>query len=862
MDAIAITLNGSPVSGRPGMTILDLAREVGIKIPTLCHDPSLKPAGVCRICLVEEEKSARLLASCITPISTGMVINTESPAVIENRKVIVKLMLASHPESCVLCEKGNRCHLRSLAAELGIGRVDYYPMPKFSGTQEVNPFILRDLSKCVLCGKCIRADQELVVTGALDYLGRGFQAAPATVFNGPLETSECTFCGTCLTMCPTGALFEKGKPHLGTPAARVSSLCSYCGCGCNIFIETVDNKIVSVAPNPENSPNGRTLCAKGHFGFDYIHHHDRLKKPLIRKEGALQEAEWDEALDFAAKGLMECHSKYGPEALAFLGSSKCTNEENFLFQKIARAVFGTNNIDNGARLHSGASVESLPFGAMTNPLEDIEQSDAIFVFGSNPSASHPVASYAIKRAARFKGIPLVVVDPRKTGLAAIASAWVSIRPGKDASLLNGMAAAILETGSFDNAFVLANCTDLDELKKSVAPFDAKFVETSTGCTADQFTKIVSILKESKSPAIVYGHGVTRQAGASEIIRALVNLTLLKGSIGKQGGGIYPLDKENNGQGAWDMGCSPGRLPGSRRLDDQEAVHRFESSWQKPIPKTPGYSAPEMIQAAEAGNLRAMYVMGENPVRSFPNSPGVEKALGSLEFLIVQDLFLTETANLAHVVFPACSFAEKDGTFTNIERRVQRIRKAMEPLAQSRADFEVLHGLAERLGYPMEYDSVSKVTEEIASAIPGYAIHTAQRLSISDWGNGKVPLTPAAPLVTTEIKDGGFILLRGSSLFQFMGGTRTSRSSRLGSMKSAEGIEMNPSDALRLGVDEGEKVKISNGGSDVVTAVSLSDSLPKGILFCHYHDLAFSALFSLDPKSGGSASCTVRVEKES
>lgn len=882
MDAIAISLNGSPVSGRPGMTILDLAREVGIKIPTLCHDPSLKPAGVCRICLVEEEKSGRLLASCVTPIAAGMVINTESPAVIENRKVIVKLMLASHPESCVLCEKGNRCQLRTLAAELGIGRVDYYPMPKFTGTQEVNPFILRDLSKCVLCGKCIRADQELVVTGALDYLGRGFQATPATVFNGPLETSECTFCGTCLTMCPTGALFEKGKPHIGAPAARVSSVCSYCGCGCNIFMETIDNKIVSVAPNPENSPNGRTLCAKGHFGFDYVHNPDRLKRPLIRKDGALQDADWDEALDFAARGLMECHSKYGPEALAFFGSSKCSNEEDYLFQKVARAVFGTNNIDNGARLHSGASVETLPFGAMTNPLSDIELSDAIFVIGSNPSSSHPVASYAIKRAARFNGIPLVVVDPRKNGLASMATAWVSIRPGTDAAFLNGILAAILDSGSFDKAFVDANCTGIDELKKSLAPFDAKSVEKWTGCPPDVFSKILSILKESKSPAFVYGHGISRQAGAAESIRALVNLALLKGSIGRRGGGIYPLDKENNGQGAWDMGCSPVSLPGLRGLSDAEALRRFENSWQKPVPKKPGYRAPEMIRAAEAGKLKAMYIMGENPARSFPDYPGTESALGSLEFLVVQDLFLTETANLAHVVFPACSFAEKEGTFTNIERRVQRIRKAIEPFGESRTDFDILCLLSNRLGYPMNYGSVSEVTDEIASVVPHYggitfktteiggsfwpscdhALHGEERLSIHDWGNGKVPLAPAVPLVSPETRDGSFILVRGSSLFQFMGGTRTLKSARLRTMKGAEGVEINPSDALKLGLSEGETVKISNSRAEVRSTVSLSESLPVGMLFCPYHNRTLSALFSLVPDPGGAASCPIRVEKES
>ena len=462
MNNIAITLNGIPVSGRSGMSILELAQEVGVNIPTLCNDPYLRPVGACRICLVEEEKSGRLLASCVTPIAPGMVINTQSAAVIENRKVIVKLMLASHPESCLLCDKGNRCQLRKLAAELGIGYLDYYPMPHFTGTQELNPFILRDLSKCILCSKCIRADHELVVVGALDYLHRGFDAIPATTFDGPLEASECTFCGTCVTMCPTGALFERGKRHIGTVTTRTAGICSYCGCGCNIFLETLEDRLISVSPNPANGPNGKTLCVKGHYGQDYIHHPDRLQKPLIRKNGHTPGGRMGRSARFCSRGSARRPFSVWPGIDGVFGIFQVLERGRYLFQKIARSVFQTNNIDSGARLHSGASMDTIPFGAMTNPLQDIEDSDVILVIGSNPSASHPVAGYNIKRAARLKGASLLVVDPINTELASFATAWVPIQPGTDTIFLNGILRGLFASKVLDGEVEEKRITGLSE----------------------------------------------------------------------------------------------------------------------------------------------------------------------------------------------------------------------------------------------------------------------------------------------------------------------------------------------------------------------------------------------------------------
>jgi formate dehydrogenase alpha subunit len=822
-----------------------------------------------------------------------MLINTKSPAVIENRKVIVKLMLASHPESCILCDKGNRCQLRNIAAELGIGSLDYYQMPQYTGTQEVNPFIRRDLSKCIMCGKCIRADQELVVVGALDYMNRGFDAKPATLYDGPLEASECTFCGTCVTMCPTGALSERGKPHLGTIGTRTSSICSYCGCGCNIFLETLADRIVSVSPNPSNDLNGKTLCVKGHYGFEYVHHPDRLKKPMIRKDGELQEVEWDEALDFVAQGLRNCHAQYGPEGMAFLGSSKCTNEENYLFQKMARAIFGTNNVDNGARLHSGPSVETVPFGAMTNPLQDLEESDVILVAGSNPSASHPVAAYRIKRAVSLKGAKLIVIDPRKIDLVSFAAAWFPIPLGMDGVLLNGLIKGLLDSQGFDQDFVKEKTAGLAGFKASLASFERHTVEEQTGCPSALFDSILDLLVEAKSLALVYGHGITRQGIAHEAIRTLMNLALLKGSLGNKGGGLYPLDKENNGQGAWDMGSMPDRLPGYQSLDDEEGLQRFEKPWKRPIPRKPGVRAMEMIQGAETGSIKAMVVMGENPVRAFPDSPRIEKALSALDFLVVQDLFLTETARLAHAVLPACSFAEKDGTFTNMERRVQRIRKAIKPFQHSRPDWEILCDVSKQLGYPMDYGSVEEITQEIASLVPPYAgISMARlerggvfwpcpregpegdgRLSVRDWGPEKSALIPTQPRAAQQPQWAGkeevFLLVRGSTLNHFLGGTRSTRSSRLKSIKTTGSVEMNPFDARELGLKEGDSVTLFNptrggtqDGAAIPMVLSLSESLPRGMLFCPYFDHSSSALVSFSSDGSRVDTCQVRIKKES
>ncbi len=508
LDTITVTLDGQEVSGRSGMTVLELAGEAGVRIPTLCHDPHLKPAGACRICIVEDERSSALLASCITPIAPGMVINTASPRVLERRRVIVQLMLASHPDACFVCDKGNRCELRRIASELGIGLPGLQRIPLPAAIEEVNPFIERDLSKCILCAKCIRADQELVVQGAIDYFHRGFGCRPATLDDMPLEKSECTFCGTCVAMCPTGALAEKERPDRGTTSAVVATTCPACGCGCTVSLGVRDNRIVRVQPGRGTGVNKGALCVRGSYGYDFVHSSERLLTPMARVDGALREVSWDHALGVVAAELERIRAAYGPDSLAVLGSPRCTNEENYLLQRFARAVLGTNNVDNGSRLY--ASPVRLGLGrtlgspGTAGSLDALERSRMILVVGADPDSSAPVVAYAIRRAVKFGGARLVLVDPRKTALSPLASLWLRPRVGTDVALLNGLARVVVSEGLLNEPFVSARVYGLEAFSRSLEPFSADRVEEITGVPGDDLRRAARLFATARGASIVFG----------------------------------------------------------------------------------------------------------------------------------------------------------------------------------------------------------------------------------------------------------------------------------------------------------------------------------------------------------------------
>ncbi|HEY4711943.1 MAG TPA: molybdopterin-dependent oxidoreductase, partial [Dehalococcoidia bacterium] len=653
LQPITITLDGREVSGYLGMTILELAKESGVEIPTLCHDNHLPPTGACRVCLVENEQNGALLASCVTPIASGMVINTHSPRVIERRKTIVKLMLTSHPDSCLVCDKGNRCQLRQIASDLGIGLVELQRIPRMFSIEEVNPFLERDLSKCILCAKCIRACQELVVEGAIDYFQRGFTTIPATLDNLPLENSECTFCGTCVALCPTGALTEKEKTYRGTTQTIVQTTCPFCGCGCSICLETRDGHVVRVVPGKESSVNKGTLCVRGSYGCDFVNSPDRLTKPLVKRDNTFEEVSWEEALERVATGFKRVKDERGSDSLAVLGSSKCTNEDNYVLQRFARCVLGTNNIDNGGRLYNSASRiglgSSLSFSGTTNYLSDLEQTELILVIGADPSSSAPAVGYAIKCAVKQRGVKLLLIDPRRTKLSLFAHLWLRPNVGTDVALLNGLAKVIIDEGLLDEEFVARRTDNFEAFNESLKKYTVEYVEKTTGVTGQEIRAAARLYARASRAAIVYGTGITQHTTGTDGVKALANLALLMGNVGCKGGGIYALQRENNGQGACDMGTLPKYLPGYQSVEDAQARGKFEARWGVSLPAEVGLTAMEIMEQAKNGKIRGMYIVGENPVLSFPHSGLVTKALASLDFLVVQDMFLTETAKLADVV---------------------------------------------------------------------------------------------------------------------------------------------------------------------------------------------------------------------
>ena len=895
LQSITITLDGREVSGYPGTTILELAKESGIDIPTLCHSPQLTSIGACRVCLVEDERNGALLASCVTPIASGMVINTGSPRVVERRKTIVKLMLASHPDSCLVCDKGNRCQLRQIASDLGIGLVELQRIPQIASIDEVNPFLERDLSKCILCAKCIRACQELVVEGAIDYFQRGFTTIPATMSNLPLENSECTFCGTCVALCPTGALTEKEKRYRGTTQTVVQTTCPFCGCGCSMWLEAKDGQVTRVTPGKESSVNKGTLCVRGSYGCDFVHSPDRLLKPLVKSNGNFKELSWEEALELVVTQFQRIKAESGSNSLAILGSSKCTNEENYLLQRFARSVLGTNNIDNGGRLYNSASCvglgSSLGFPGTTNYLSGLEQSELILVIGADPSSSAPAVGYAIKRAVKSQCAKLLLIDPRQTRLSMFAHLWLQPEVGTDVALINGLAKVIIGEGLMDEEFVTRSTDNFEAFNEGLKEYTLEYIEEITGVGVQQMHTAARLYAGASRAAIVYGTGITQHVAGPDIVKALANLALLTGNIGHKRGGVYALQRENNGQGACDMGTLPMFFPGYQGVVDAQARRKFEESWGGSSPASVGLTALEIIKQAKNGKIKGMYIVGENPVLSFPNSRLITESLASLDFLTVQDIFLTETAKLANVVLPAASFAEKDGTFTNFEGRVQRVQKAIPPLGESLPDWQIILRLADRIGTPMPYSSPQQVMDEIIDACQlatyssyggnGHAEPEAESLYQAEPSNhlgvgrihgGQFPtgfacFCPIAYVPPPKAKRGyPFALLTGSIPNHFGTGSRSSRSTRLRKFSPEAFVEICGPDAKRLAITEGEKIRVISPVGEVAAIAKITDTLRQGTLFMpfSYPETPVNELFDIvlnpETKAPSLKACNVKIEK--
>ena len=890
MEAITITLNGREVSGHPGMTILELARESGIDIPTLCHDPHLIPIGACRICLVEDERSGVLSASCVTPLAPGMVINTESPRVQERRKTVIKLILASHPDSCLVCDKGNRCELRQIASDMGVGLVEFEKIPQLAAIEEVNPFIERDLSKCILCAKCIRADHELVVEGAIDYIYRGFASKPATLNDMSLENSECTFCGTCVAICPTGALMENHPTYRGTTTTNVSTTCPFCGCGCIINLEVKDNQIVRARPGKESAVNRGTLCVKGSYGYDFVHSPERLTSPLIKVNGDFEAVSWEQALDLVASELNRIKEAYGPSSLALLSSSKGTNEENYLLQRLARGVLGTNNIDNGSRLYSAASIlglgSAVGFPGSTNRLDVLEQSEVVMVIGANLTSSAPIVGFAVKRAVKYKGAKLLLVDPQQTRLSSFANLWLRPHIGTDIALINGMANVIVTEGLLDEEFVTRRTDNFEALNKDLAKYTPEYVEEVTGIPSEEVHRAARLFAGANLASIVYGDGITQHVTGTDSVIALANLAMLTGNIGIRGG-IFALQRDCNGQGACDMGAMHDLLPGYHRVDNEQSRKKFADRWGTELPTDTGLSAIEMIYNARDGKIKGMYIMGENPLLSFPSPALIKESLESLDFLVVHDMFLTETAKIANVVLPAASFAEKEGTFTNFEGRVQRVRKVIEPLGDSLPVWEIILRLSNVMGCPMPYSSLQQIMDEIQELVPLYQVMDYRDSEMKGTSRADLDRDPLrnrrmykgqfpsgfgrfSPVQyeppSKTLKDGyNLTMLAGSILYHSGTGSRSSRSPRLSEFSPEAFVELGESDAKQVGISQGDQVRVISPVGEVTAVAKLTDTLPEGVVFMPicFPATPVNQLFDivLDPRAKTPAlkACAVKLE---
>ena len=850
METIALTIDGKKIICPAGTSILEAAEQNGIKIPKLCYHPDLKPFGACRMCLVEDEKTGRLMASCVTPVAPDMAVQTATERTIKHRRNIARLMIAEHPESCIVCSKGNRCQLRWVAAQLGVGETDLYHMPNYKPFEEANPFIIRDLSKCILCGKCIRADHELVAVGAIDYNLRGFGSRPATVHEQSLEQSNCTFCGTCVSMCPTGALSAKNSHYVGSPESEAVSVCGFCSVGCRLSMGATGEHIIEVNPADQpDSVNRATLCVRGHFAHDYLNSRQRLISPLVRKMGeddseSLVPVGWDEALESITKRLLEIKNENGPQSIAFLGSSKCTNEENYLFQKIARVIIGTNNVDNGGYINGQPFLkvldEKTAGGYRVNQLADLEKADAILVLGADPNHSVPVVSYYLKRAAR-KGIPLVLADPRRTDLAAFATIWLPIKPGSDLELINGLAALLHEQKSYDSSFVDQFTEGFSLFRYGLSSLDLDRISRITNLERTAIQETADLLKRKKI-AIVIGHGIVQQKNALHTLGALLNLALMTGSLASPGAGIFFMARENNQLGAMDMGATPDLLPGRLPLDDEAARRTWEKNWKVNISPDPGLNLVRIIEAAEAGSLKALYIMGENPLRALPQSGRIQKALEKLEFLVVQDILHNETVKIADIVLPGAAISEKQGSITNLEGRIQSFETVVSPPGKARPDWEILDLLAAGLDGGRAFEKIEKIREEIRQMVPAYESLNGQSQSwlkppadkslFSD--SGVEDLISFYPVVSTEDdgdeKNFPYTAIVGSLRYQLGSGTRTGASNRIDGFDLAGQLEVSPHDSAELKVQNGDTVTLTSASGSISRKVRIDKSLGAGHLF--------------------------------
>lgn len=872
MDKVSLTIDGKKIEVPTGTTIMQAAKMFGIKIPHLCYHENLPPISSCRLCVVEVEGAKTLVASCSYPVTEGLVVKTDTERVLNARKIVLELLLSIHLVDCLTCEKSGDCKLEKYAYELKVSSSRFTGEKNIYLIENGNPFIERDYNRCILCGNCILACNEVQYQEIYDYTYRGFKTKVSTAFEKPLIESGCVFCGQCVRVCPVGAITEKNKKGKGREweFTKVKTVCPYCGCGCEIELNVKEGEIVRVTSDPKSAVNRGNLCVKGKFGFEFIQSKERLTTPLVKENGKFTPTTWEKALKFVAEKLLEVKSKYSSDAIAGLASAKCTNEENYLFQKFMRAVIRTNNVDHCARLCHAPSLVGLAkafgSGAMTNTIAELRNADCILVTGSNTSESHPIIALEIKTAVRRNNAKLIVADPREIEMTNFATLWLRQKPGTDVALFNGIANVILEEKLCNEKFIQERTEGFAELKEVLKKYTPEYVEKITDVPAQDIVLAARMYAQAQRGSIVYAMGITQHTTGTDNVLALANLALLPGHIGQESTGVNPLRGQNNVQGACDLGALPNFLPGYQKLENKEVKEKFEKFWQGmnqngsyqvKLPETSGLTVVEIFNAILSGKIKALYVMGENVMLSDPNVNHVEEALKKLEFLVVQEMFLSETAKFADVVLPSCSFAEKDGTYTNTERRVQRVRKAIEPIGESKPDWQIISELSTRMGYTMNYNSPGEIMDEIAHLTPIYGGINYRRLDNDEglfWpcpdkshpgtkilhqgkftrGLGKFHPVEYKPPAEETDENYPLILTTGRILYHYHTGTMTRRAEGLNQLVPTGYIELNPSEGGKYGLKDGDLVKVSSRRGSILTKVYLTGRVTPGVVFIPFH----------------------------
>ena len=874
-ETVTLTIDGISVTVPQGTSVMAAAMKMGTQIPKLCATDMLEPFGSCRMCLVEIEGRRGTPASCTTPAENGMVVHTQSDKLHSLRKGVMELYISDHPLDCLTCSANGDCELQDMAGVVGLREVRYEDgvnhfdkhSPLALLKDETNPYFTYDPAKCIVCNRCVRACEEVQGTFALTIEGRGFDSRVSAGGTSFLE-SDCVSCGACVQACPTATLMENTVIEKGQPEHSKVTTCAYCGVGCSFKAEMQGDQVVRMVPYKDGKANEGHSCVKGRFAWGYAQHEDRITKPMIRAKitDEWREVSWEEAINHAASEFKRIQATYGKESIGAITSSRCTNEEVFLVQKLVRAGFGNNNVDTCARVcHSPTGYGlSKTFGtsAGTQDFKSVAKADVVLVIGANPTDGHPVFASRLKKRLRA-GAKLIVADPRRIDLVKSphikAEHHLPLLPGTNVAVMNALSHVVVTEGLVDEAFVRERCelADFEVWARFIAEErnSPEATEQFTGVPAQEIRAAARLFAKAKNAAIYYGLGVTEHSQGSTMVMAMANLAMVTGNIGRDGVGVNPLRGQNNVQGSCDMGSFPHEFSGYRHVSDDATRQMFESFWGVELSNEQGFRIPNMLDEAVGGNFKGLYVQGEDIAQSDPNTQHVTAGLAAMECVIVQDLFLCETAKYAHVFLPGSSFLEKDGTFTNAERRINRVRQVMKPKS-GKDEWQITIDLANALGYPMHYNHPSEIMDEIAKLTPTFK--NVSYAKLEEMGSIQWPCNDAAPngtpimhidrfvrgkgkfmltdYVPTEERTGPrfpLLLTTGRILSQYNVGAQTRRTSN-NVWHNEDVLEIHPFDAEQRGIQDGDLVMLASRAGDIAVRAEVSERMQPGVVYTTFH----------------------------